>query len=123
MVLVVDDRPENRYVVCRILKKADYTTLEAATGEEAIQQARQHRPDAIVLDMNLGGETGIDVLKQLRAEAQTASIPVVILTATAHSSYDRNNAESAGASAYLFNPVEPDTLVSVVTGIIERPKQ
>ena len=59
-------------------------------------------------------------LQQLRADSDTASIPVVFLTATAHSSFDKRQAEELGVSAYLFNPVEPDTLVAVVENSIMR---
>ena len=59
-------------------------------------------------------------LQQLRADSDTASIPVVFLTATAHSSFDKSQAEGLGVSAYLFNPVEPDTLVAVVENSIMR---
>jgi CheY-like chemotaxis protein len=119
-VLVVDDTPTNRYVLCRWLHKAQYMTLEAATGAQALEQARRCRPDAIVLDMNLPDQSGATTLQQLRSEEETASIPVVMLSATAQSAFDCNQAEALGASAYLFSPVPADTLVSVVKGIIER---
>lgn len=119
-ILVVDDIEANRYVVCRVLRDANYSTVEAGTGVGAFEQARRCSPDAIVLDMNLPDQTGLTTLKQLRTEAQTASIPVMFLSATAQSSSDRQLAEAAGASAYLFSPVRADTLLSVLKGIIER---
>ena len=119
-VLVVDDIQANRYIVCRILRGANYITVEAGTGIDACQQARRCRPDVILLDMNLPDQTGLTTLKQLRTETQTASIPVMFLSATAQSSSDRTLAEAAGASAYLFSPVQADTLLSVIKGVIER---
>ncbi|HEX3740407.1 MAG TPA: response regulator [Terriglobales bacterium] len=119
-VLVVDDVESKRYVVCRILREANYETLEAGTGAEAIQRARQHRPDAIVLDMNLPDQSGLATLQQLRDAAETALIPVVFLSAEAQSLSDRTRAEALGASGYLFSPVPPDTLIAVIRGIIER---
>jgi len=119
-VLVVDDVESKRYVVCRILREGKYRTLEAGSGSEAVQRARQHRPDAIVLDMNLPDQSGLVTLKQLRDAAETALIPVVFLSAEAQTPSDRTRAEALGASGYLFSPVQPDTLISVIRGIIER---
>ncbi len=119
-VLVVDDVESKRYVVCRILREAHYRTVEAATGADAIQRAREHRPDAIVLDMNLPDQSGLVTLKQLRDAPETALIPVVFLSAEAQSPSDRTRAEALGASGYLFSPVQADTLISVIRGIIER---
>jgi CheY-like chemotaxis protein len=119
-VLVVDDIEAKRYVVCRMLQASNFITLEAATGRAAFKQACKHRPDAIVLDMNLPDQSGLITLQQLRNQKETASIPVVILSAVAHSPSDRTRAEALGASAYLFSPVQADTLVSVIRGIIER---
>jgi CheY-like chemotaxis protein len=119
-VLVVDDVESKRYVVCRILREANYQTVEAGTGTAAIQSARQHRPDAIVLDMNLPDQSGLVTLKQLRDSPETELIPVVFLSAEAQTQSDRTRAEALGASGYLFSPVQPDTLISVIRGIIER---
>lgn len=119
-ILIVDDLPANRYIVCRMLKHAQYATIEAASGGEAIEKARRHRPDAIVLDMNLPDQNGVATLKKLRAHTETASIPVLILSADSHSAFDKNSAEAFGASAYLFTPVPAETLVCVLNGIIER---
>ena len=119
-VLIVDDLPANRYVVCRMLKHAQYATIEAASSGEAIEKARRHRPDAIVLDMNLPDQNGVATLKKLRANTETAAIPVLILSADAQSAFDKNSAEAFGASAYLFTPVPAETLVCVLNGIIER---
>lgn len=119
-VLVVDDIEVKRYVVCRILKESGYATLEAATGSEAVQLALNHHPDAIVLDMNMPDQSGLVTLKQLREQKESALIPVVFLSAVAQTPSDRTRAEALGASGYLFSPVQSDTLISVVRGIIER---
>ena len=88
-ILVVDDIAANLYVVCRIFHASNYETIEAMTGVDALNQACRFHPDAIVLDMNLPDQTGLITLKQLRAEPETASIPVVFLSAVAQSSSDR----------------------------------
>jgi len=122
VVLVVDDNPAQRYIACRTLRNAKFITIEASWGREVVEQARRLRPDIILLDMHLPDQSGIVTLQQLRADACTASIPVVFLTATAHSSFDKSQAEELGVSAYLFNPVAPDTLIAVVENSITRAK-
>jgi len=120
IVLIADDNSANRYVACRSLRHANFVTIEACSGRGAVEQARRFRPDIIVLDMNMPDQSGLTTLEQLRADPSTASIPVVFVTATAHSAFEQKQAEELGASAYLFNPVRPDTLVAVVEGSIER---
>jgi len=122
LVLVVDDNPAQRYVACRMLRKANFTTIEASWGREVVEQARRLSPDIILLDMHMPDQSGIVTLQQLRANSRTASIPVVFLTGTAHSPVDKSRAEALGVSAYLFNPVAPDTLVAVVENSILRAK-
>ena len=100
-VLVVDDVEANRYAVCRVLQHANYSTVEAGTGVEAVEQAHRYHPDAIVLDMNLPDQTGVATLKQLRAETDTALIPVLFLSSTSQSAFDRDQAEGLGASELI----------------------
>ena len=120
VVLVADDDSANRYIACRSLRQANFVTIEARSGEGAVEQALRFRPDIIILDMNMPDQSGLTTLQQLRADPCTASIPVVFLTDNIHSEFDRKQAEELGLSAYLFNPVQPDTLVAVIEGSIQR---
>ena len=120
IVLIADDNSVNRYVAGRNLRHANFVTIEARSGRGAVEQARRFRPDIIILDRNMPDQSGLTTLEQLRADPSTASIPVVFVSAAAHSALERKQAEELGASAYLFNPVPPDTLVAVVEGSIER---
>ena len=120
VVLVANDDPAHRYIACRTLRNANFTTIEARWGREVVQLARRLRPDIILLDMHMPDQSGIVTVQQLRAASCTASIPVVFLTASAHLPLDQSQAEELGVSAHLFSPVEPDTLVAVVEGSIMR---
>lgn len=120
VVLVADDNEAARYITCRALRRANFVTVEARWGHEAVNQAHCSRPDIIILDMNMPDQSGLTTLHQLRADPGTASIPVIILTTAAQSAFERRYAEELGASAYLFSPVPPDTLVAVVEGSIQR---
>lgn len=120
VVLVADDNSANRYIACRMLRQANYNTIEASRGKEAVKLARQSRPDLILLDVNMPDQSGFVTLQQLREDARTAAIPVVFLTANAQCAFDKNRAEQLGASAYLFCPIQPDTLVTVIEGSMVR---
>ena len=120
IVLIADHNSVNRYVACRSLRHANFVPIEARSGQGAVEQARRFRPDIIILDMNIPDQSGLTTSQQLRADPCTASIPVVFLTDNVHSEFDRKQAEKLGLSAYLFNPVQPDTLVAVIEGSIQR---
>ncbi|HLH27237.1 MAG TPA: response regulator [Chloroflexota bacterium] len=79
--LVVDDESQAREMVAAFLEPAGYRVLRAASGEEGVAQARASRPDVLLLDLLLPGLNGFEVVEQLKADATTRAIPIVILTA------------------------------------------
>jgi two-component system, cell cycle response regulator DivK len=87
-----------------VLGHAGYRTLEASDGEEGIELARSHRPDLILMDVQLPGMDGVEALGRLRADAATATIPVVALTAFAMKD-DRERFLAAGFRGYLEKPI------------------
>jgi threonine synthase len=81
-VLVVDDHPDARRLIRRILQsQGSFTITEAASGPEALEQARQHAPDVVILDLMMPEMDGFQVLDQLKAEASTERVPVIVVTA------------------------------------------
>ncbi len=80
-VLIVDDDMILRQMYAERLKGEDFEVLMAGDGQEAIEMAAKDKPDVILLDIMMPKMNGIDALKKLRAEADTKSIPVVVLTA------------------------------------------
>jgi PAS domain S-box-containing protein len=81
-VLVVDDDSSVRLMVRRALEMMNHKVIEAASGREAVERAKRDRPDAITLDLMMPDKDGWWVLEQLRADSETASIPVVVVTGT-----------------------------------------
>jgi CheY-like chemotaxis protein len=116
-VLLCDDEEVLRQLVRATLANDDYSIVEASDGEESLELARSHRPDLIVLDMMMPGRSGLEVLRELRADPATAATPVIMLTARARES-DRNEAASAGADRYLAKPFSPLELISVVEELV-----
>ena len=79
-VLVIDDDPAARYLVKKLLGNMPYTITEAATADEGVKAARDTNPDVILLDFVLGTETAFDVIDDLKAHADTRSIPIILQT-------------------------------------------
>jgi signal transduction histidine kinase/CheY-like chemotaxis protein len=80
-VLVVDDERTNRDLLVEVLEPAGFTVVAAAGGQEGIQLAKSERPDVVLLDLMMPDVTGFDVVEALRADAATAKIPIMVLTA------------------------------------------
>ncbi|MDY7077782.1 MAG: PAS domain-containing protein [Chloroflexota bacterium] len=112
-ILNVNDDNAVRYAIGRVLRRAEFEVVEAATGEEALRLAREH-PDLIILDAQLPDITGFEVCQQLKADPATSSIPVLYLSAVYLDDQHRAEGLDGGADGYLTAPVEPSVLVSTV---------
>ena len=118
-VLVVDDE-EGIRVLCRVnLELGGFTVFEAGDGVEAIQVARTENPDVIFLDLMMPKMDGWDTLAALRADAATAEIPVVLLTART-SEEDQIRAWGEEIFEYLPKPFNPQVLVEWATHAMEH---
>ena len=91
--------------------------VEARDGDESLELARTVRPDLIVLDMMMPGRTGLDVLAELRRDAEFAGTPVIVLTARAQAS-DREAAARVGASRFITKPFSPRELCAAVEQLL-----
>lgn len=119
-VLVLDDREQHRYLVSRWLTRSGFSVVEAATGTEALDLLSRTRIDVALLDVNLPDMSGFEVAEQIRARPETASLPIIHLSATAMSPVDRTEGLLRGADAYLTEPIEPSELVATITAVIRR---
>ena len=112
-VLICDDNEVMRSLLRETLVGRGYAIAEAQDGDESIELARKMRPDLIVLDLMMPGQSGLDVLAILRDEPGLAETPVVLLTA-AQRAFDRVGTDVFGADRYLVKPFSPIELLSVV---------
>jgi CheY-like chemotaxis protein len=118
-VLVVDDEEDVRYVVRVSLGRVGkMTVLEASSGEEGIARAKSERPDFILLDMMMPDMDGAATFLQLREIEETASIPVVFLTAKAMAS-EVQRLKDLGARGVVLKPFNPMTLAADLTALLE----
>ena len=121
-ILVVDDEPDIVALVAFHLAKAGYRVSTAASGVDALRQARQEAPALIVLDLMLPGTSGFEVLEQLRGDDSTRNVAVLMLTARREEP-DRIKGLSLGADDYLTKPFSPQELVLRVGAILRRVAQ
>jgi two-component system, cell cycle response regulator DivK len=112
-VLVVEDNEKNMRLVRDVLQASGYTTLEATTGEEAVELALSQAPALVLMDVQLPGIDGVEALDRLRDDERTASIPVLALTAQAMRG-DREQFLEAGFDGYLSKPMDVVELINAV---------
>ena len=117
-ILIIEDQPDIRRLICWALEFEGHALHEAANGEAGLAAARAIRPDLILLDVMMpGGLDGLQVCAMLKADPALAHVPVVLLTARAQDS-DREAGRQAGANAYLVKPVSPSALIDTVTSLL-----
>ncbi len=118
-ILVVDDNPTNRNMLCRRLQRQGYRTEEAANGEEALDRIATERFDLVLLDIMMPVMDGFEVLARMRADRHMRTVPVVVISAL-------NEMESAvraiemGAEDYLFKPFDPVLLRARIGALLEK---
>jgi two-component system, cell cycle response regulator DivK len=112
-ILVVEDNPKNMKLVRDVLQATGYRILEATTGGRAVELASEHRPDLVLMDIQLPDIDGVEALGRLRADERTAAIPVLALTAQAMEG-DRERFLAAGFDGYVSKPVNIAELVATV---------
>jgi PAS domain S-box-containing protein len=113
-VLNVNDDEAHRYVLTRLLERADFAVIEAATSAEALQRIAVEQPDAILLDVRLPDGDGFSLCRRLKADPSTADIPVILVSAVFVRSEHAAMGVSCGADGYLTEPVDPLGLVSAL---------
>ena len=112
-VLLVEDNELNRDMLSRRLQRRGYEVSLAVDGQHALEQAAVHRPDVILMDMDLPVLNGWDATRKLRADPEIRNIPVIALTAHALPA-DRERAMEAGCDAYQSKPIEFADLLSKI---------
>ena len=112
-ILVVEDNEKNMKLFRDVLVATGYRTLEATTGREAVEVASEHMPDLVLRDIQLPDLDGLQALQRLRADARTAKIPIIALTAQAMQG-DRERFLAAGFDGYMSKPVNVHDLIETV---------
>ncbi len=121
-ILVADDEPDILEIISYNLRKEGYEVYTAADGNEALEKARHHHPDLIILDIMMPKKTGVEVCQILRTQPEFTQTLIIFLTALSDEAVQIKGLES-GADDYLTKPVSPKVLISRVNAIFRRIKQ
>jgi CheY-like chemotaxis protein len=118
-ILLVDDYPDALEIWGLYLRSMGYEVLEAEDGLKAVAQAHEHKPDIIILDLELPGITGFEAAVRLRESAETRHIPLI--AATGYSDVKQlNQARASGFDAIIVKPCEPTALVAEIERLLQR---
>jgi CheY-like chemotaxis protein len=119
LILIVDDDEVNSMTVSSYLKVKGYRVLLAKDGKEAIALTKAHKPDLILMDIQMPVMDGLEATQQIRLDPNLVDIPIIALTALAMAG-DRERFLEAGASDYLAKPVKLKNLAKMVQTLLER---
>ena len=112
-ILVVEDQEDNRQILRDLLGKAGFEMIEAGDGEEAVTQANAHKPDLILMDIQLPIMDGYEATRRIKAMPEFKNIPIIVVTSYALSG-DEGKARDAGCDAYVTKPYSPRQLLAKI---------
>ena len=112
-ILVVEDQEDNRQILRDLLGSAGFEMLEAGDGAAAIAAATEHRPDLILMDIQLPILDGYEATRRIKADPALKSIPVIVVTSYALSG-DEDRARAAGCDDYVTKPYSPRALLAKI---------
>jgi two-component system cell cycle response regulator DivK len=112
-ILVVEDQEDNRRILRDLLTSAGYQVLEAEDGEQGIAAAEAHRPDLILMDIQLPIVDGHEATRRIKANPELRAIPIIVVTSYALSG-DEDKARAAGCDDYVTKPYSPRQLLAKI---------
>ena len=129
-VLIVDDEMDMRIFVSTLLETSGYRSIVATNGEEGIKKAREHKPEAIILDVLMPKSGGIQMYREVKTDAKLKSTPVIILSAIAKKTFYNSmkmlNSHRGEAvpepEAYIEKPPEAEELIKIVQQCVDSQK-
>jgi two-component system cell cycle response regulator DivK len=122
LILIVEDNPKNLKLVRDTLQVKGYRTIEAGTGEEGVQLAREQQPALVLMDIQLPRISGVEAFRQLRADPTTSSIPVIAVTASVMAQ-ERQKVMAAGFDGFQGKPISVRELLETVRQVLDKSAQ
>ncbi len=116
-VLIIEDNENNLYMMRFILTKLGHEVLEARDGGSGVDLAKAHRPDLILMDIQLPVLDGYSATRRIREDAALAGIPIIAVTSYAMVG-DREKAIAAGCTAYVEKPIDPPSFIRILEEFI-----
>jgi DNA-binding response OmpR family regulator len=116
-ILIVEDNPSVLRATGFILEKEGYEVLTAVDGLDGLKKAKEENPDLLILDVMLPGIDGFEICHSLRAEPQTAQLPILMFSAKGQET-DKATGLKVGADEYLVKPVDREVLINKVEALL-----
>jgi len=120
-VLIVEDNELNMKLFHDLLEAQGYETLQTREGLQALALAREHRPDLILMDIQLPEISGLEVVKWLKEDEELSSIPVIAVTAFAMKG-DEQKIREGGCEAYISKPISVVGFLQTIDSFLKQPK-
>ncbi|MBN2392178.1 MAG: response regulator [Anaerolineae bacterium] len=117
LILVAEDNPMNRKVLCHMLNMAGYATIMAEDGETAVEATRQHHPGLVLMDIQMPGINGLEATRRIRADTEVSDTPIIAVTALTMPG-DRERSLEAGVNQYLSKPMDMQQLLQMIDDIL-----
>jgi two-component system cell cycle response regulator DivK len=112
-ILVIEDTEDNRRILRDLLTNAGFDVIEAADGEKGVAAAMEHRPDLILMDIQLPVIDGYEATRRIKSDPQSRQIPVIAVTSYALSG-DEAKTRAAGCDGYIAKPYSPRQILAMV---------
>jgi two-component system cell cycle response regulator DivK len=121
VILIVEDNENNMMLVRDVLQFKGHETLEATTGSEGVRLAIEHKPDLVLMDIQLPDIDGLTALAQIRAEAALKHVPVLAVSASVMPD-DQQRIAASGFDAFITKPINVKSFVATVERFLAAPK-
>ncbi len=121
-ILYIEDNPDNRMLVHRVLTAEGYTLIEAPDGAAGLRAVEENTPDLILVDINLPDVDGYEITSRIRMIPKLAHIPIVAMTANVMHG-DREKSLAAGCDGYIQKPIDIDLLPAQVAKFLSRSRR
>lgn len=118
-ILLADDEDDVKVVLKLFLETRDYEVVTAYDGLDAIDQVRKEKPDVVLLDIMMPVIDGFEVCRRLKADPETASIPIIMVSAASHAESVQKGLD-AGAIDYIVKPFEPEALEKLLANVLSK---
>jgi two-component system cell cycle response regulator DivK len=117
LILIVEDNDKNLKLARDLLRYHGFETIEATNAEDGIALAKSRKPSLVLMDIQLPGMDGVSALQNLRADAATAAIPIVAMTASVMKE-DRERFDKAGFDGFITKPIDVKSFPEQIRGHI-----